>query len=316
MRIVIVTPARRGLRAGNRITSLRYAALLRGQGHEVRVRRQYGGEENCDVLFALHAVKSAEAIRRSRAEAPERPIVLVLTGTDLYGEIDEPDQWVETLSTADRLVVLQPRALDRIPPSLRPQTHVILQSARPPQNPEPPDERHFDVCVIAHLRPIKDPLLTARAARLLPGHSRVRVLHVGRALDDEYRAAAEEERLENPRFHWLGAQRHGETLATLARSHLLAVTSVDEGGPTVVTEAVACGVGVLSTHTPAAVGLLGSDHPGLFPRGDARALADLLRRCEEEAPFLASLRARSVAAGPSVAPRREAADLRALLEAL
>lgn len=316
MRIVIVTPARRGSRAGNRITSLRYAALLRGQGHEVRVRRQYDGQESCDVLFALHAVKSAEAIRRSRAEAPERPIVLVLTGTDLYGEIDEPEQWRETLATADRLVVLQPRALDRIPPSLRARTRVILQSARPPRNPEPPDERHFDVCVIAHLRPIKDPLLTARAARLLPERSRVRVLHLGGALDEECQEAAEKEQLENPRFHWLGAKRHGETLATLARSRLLAVTSVDEGGPTVVTEAVACGVGVLSTHTPAAEGLLGNDHPGLFPRGDAPALADLLRRCEEEAPFLAELCARSEAARPSVAPRHEAADLRELLEAL
>ena len=141
-------------------------------------------------------------------------------------------------------------------------------------------------------------------------------MHLGSALDEESRVAAEVEQRENPRFHWLGPKRHREALETLARSRLLVVTSRDEGGPTVVTEAIACGVPVLSTETPAATGLLGDDHPGLFPRGDERALAELLERCEGDAEFLARLRARSEAAQPSVDPRREAADLSSLLSEL
>jgi len=316
MRIAIVTPALRGTRGGNRITALRYAALLRGLGHRVRVRGEWRGGEPCDLLLSLHALKSAEGIRRSRREAPDRPIVLVLTGTDLYGELGDRTRWRETLAAADRLVVLQPRAVASLPADLRPRAVVILQSARPPLDPGPPDESGFDVCVIAHLRAVKDPLLAARAARLLPERSRVRILHLGGALDEELRREAVAECSRNPRYRWLGERPHAETLATLARSRLLAVTSLHEGGPTVVTEAIACGVGVLSTHTPAAEGLLGANHPGLFPRGDAGALAALLRRAEEDPAFLASIRARSEAARPAVDPRREAADLRELVESL
>lgn len=316
MRIVIVTPALRGTRGGNRVTALRYAALLRGLGHRVRVRDEWRGGEPCDLLLTLHALKSEEGIRRSRLEAPDRPIVLVLTGTDLYGELGDRARWREILATADRLVVLQPRALDSLPADLRPRARVILQSARAPLDPGPLDESHFDVCVIAHLRAVKDPLLAARAARLLPESSRVRVLHLGGVLDEDLRKEAEAECRRNPRYRWLGERPHAETLATLARTRLLVVTSVHEGGPTVATEALACGVGVLSTHTPAAEGLLGRDHPGLFPRGDAGALATLLRRAEEDPAFLASIRARSEMARPAVDPGREAADLRELVESL
>ena len=277
-KILIVTPSIRGTRAGNRITSLRHASLLRQLGCHVHVHHGYEPGE-WDVLFALHAVKNADAIHRSKREAPERPVVLILTGTDIYGGIEESPEGRRALEEADRLVILQPRAMDQVPEALRGKTRLILQSARPPQLELPVDEEHFDVCVIAHLRPIKDPLLTARAVRRLPTRSRIRVVHVGGALDEESRRVVEAEQASNDRFSWQGAKRHGETLSILARSRLLVVTSHNEGGPTVVTEAFACGVPVLSTRIPAAEGLLGVDHPGLFPTGDEEALASLLLRC-------------------------------------
>ena len=61
--IHIVTPAPRGSRKGNRITADRYAQLLRALGHHVTVGTD---ERDCDLLLALHARKSAPAMRRFR----------------------------------------------------------------------------------------------------------------------------------------------------------------------------------------------------------------------------------------------------------
>ena len=315
MRILIVTPAEPGSRVGNRITALRQAALLRGLGHQVRVRAEYD-DWPCDVLFALHARKSAAAIARSRREAPRRPIVLILTGTDIYQNLDSEPTALEALELADALGMLQARMLERIPAELRGKAHLVLQSAHPPEHLTAPDPEFFDVCVIAHLRPVKDPLLTARASRHLPASSLIRVRHVGRALDDAAREEVLREQRENPRFRWLGEKRHDETLAILSGSRLLSLTSKSEGGPAVLSEALACRIPILATRIPATEGLLGDDHPGLFPVGDERALAALLERSEAEPSFLAELRRKSEELSPAVSPEREVEELRKLLVAV
>jgi hypothetical protein len=55
-----------------------------------------------------------------------------------------------------------------------------------------------------YLREVKDPFRTALASRLLPSSSRLRVLHVGKALSDDMAEAARAEADVNPRYHWLG----------------------------------------------------------------------------------------------------------------
>ncbi|MFT7668877.1 MAG: putative glycosyltransferase (TIGR04348 family) [Planctomycetota bacterium] len=313
MRILIVTPAAKGTRLGNRVTALRVAGLLRYLGHKVRVRSNWEADGS-DVLFALHARKSAEALNQSRGSATTQKRVLILTGTDVYGDLEKDTVAQESLRIADRVVVLQPRALQCLPTTVQSKSRVIRQSARGIAG--TPDPLHFDICVLAHLRPVKDPLLTARAARLLPQSSRIRVRNVGSALDNASREEAENEQAQNPRFEWLGELRHPETLGVLSKSQLMVVTSHSEGGPAVVTEAIACGIPVLSTRIPAAEGLLGDDHPGLFPVGDEKALAVLLERCESDPSFIAELRERSVKLLPTVDPCREAQDLKQLLAEL
>ncbi len=315
VRITIVTPAARGTRIGNRVTALRMASLLRHLGHHVRVVTEWR-EDDSEVLFALHARKCAQALKSSLETTPDRPRILVLTGTDVYGAIDTDPASVQSLEIADQIVVLQASALDRLSPETRLKSRVILQSARGPATPMEAAPERFDVCVIAHMREVKDPLLTARAARQLPPSSRIRVRHVGRALDPEFQRLAEDELRLNPRFEWLGAISHGATLEVLASSRLLVLTSENEGGPAVITEAIACGVPVLSTRIPAAEALLGPLHPGLFARGDATALLELLERCETNPVFLEELRRRSEELLPSVDPCREVADLRRLLNSL
>jgi hypothetical protein len=126
----IVTPAPRGSRTGNRVTALRWAKRLRELGHRVRVTEQLGAEAP-DCLVALHAVKSAPSVARCRERSPRTPIIVALTGTDLYGSLLGSESARSALAGASRLVALQPLAVDVLPASLRAKTRVIYQSAAP-----------------------------------------------------------------------------------------------------------------------------------------------------------------------------------------
>ena len=85
-RIAIVTPARAGTRNGNRHTAQRWAAHLRAAGHRVSVDTAWNGRP-CDLLVALHARRSHESILDYRKQSPTGPLVVVLTGTDLYKDL-------------------------------------------------------------------------------------------------------------------------------------------------------------------------------------------------------------------------------------
>jgi putative glycosyltransferase (TIGR04348 family) len=289
MKISLVTPAPAGSRKGNRVTALRWAHFLRELGHRVRVRTEYAGER-CDVLVALHAGRSAASVRRFHEMHPDAPLVVCLTGTDLYDQMRTSPEARQSLELASRLIVLQPLGIEELPAHLRPRARVIYQSVPPPRFHVTPRQDVFEVCVLGHLREVKDPLRTAQAARLLPATSRQRVLHLGAALSPDLAAAARAEQAANPRYRWLGELPRWRALRVLARCRLLVLTSRLEGGANVISEALAVSVPVISSHIPGSVGLLGSDYPGYFPYGKTQALADLLHRAETDAAFYQALR--------------------------
>ncbi len=306
MKIQIVTPAPPGTSHGNRITALRWARILRRLGHRVSISQVYRNEV-CDLLIALHARRSYPSINRFHHEQPEVPIVVALTGTDLYRDLGRDRAARASLELATRIVVLQPRALEKLPPKLRAGARVIHQSVEAiRQTTNTPTAHHnFDVCVIGHLRSVKDPFRAALAARALPPDSRICILQIGGALTRQVERQARREARINHRYRWLGELSRSRTLRILARCRLCVISSRIEGGANILSEAIVTEVPVLASRIDGNVGILGSDYPGLFGAGKTHELARLLRRAEMDPKFLTELRSRIRKLSPLFNPSRE-----------
>lgn len=314
MKIILVTPAPANIHTGNRTTADRWACLLKELGNEVRVAQEWNGEE-CDLLIALHARRSFSSMQRFRDAHASAPLILALTGTDVYGGLESAEA-KRSLELATRIVVLQELAAEAVPENARGKVRVIYQSAEPPSTLPPREERCFQVCVLTHLRSVKDPLRAAYAVRDLPASSRIAVKHAGAALEPDFEKEVETEQRTNPRYRWLGALTREEAMDLLARSHLLALTSKLEGGANVVSEAIAVGTPVISSLIPGSVGILGKDYPGYFPVGDSTALREMLKRAESDDCFYRDLQQQVARLKPLVSPVRERKTWQALLNEL
>ena len=314
MKIQLITPAPLSINNGNKITALRWARILRRLEHQVDLGQTYDGARS-DLLIALHARRSYESIQRFHELNPNLPLIVALTGTDLYRDIRKSRKARRSLAIATRLVVLQKMALVELPKRFHSKTRVIYQSAEQYDgNPPASNDGIFKVCVIGHLRKEKDPFRTALATRQLPSHSRIKILHVGHALDGTLEKWARAETHSNPRYRWVGAWPHWKTRKALAESHLLSLTSRIEGSSNVLSEALASSVPVVASRIPGLVGTLGKDFPGYFPAGDTRRLASLLIKSESDRRFYQLLKRHCSRLAHLVDPLRELDAWRRLIE--
>jgi putative glycosyltransferase (TIGR04348 family) len=306
--VCLVTPGTRDANNGNWRTAARWAAMLR-ERYRVIVQTGWDGAP-ADILVALHGRRSASSIRAFR-ERSGNPIALVLTGTDLYRDMDTGPEVAASLDMADQVVVLQENALEVLPPRWRAKSRVIFQSARF-LAPRRKARGRLDCVAIGHLRDEKDPGTLFRAIEALPKDAPpITVRHIGAALDADLGRAATELGQRDPRYRYLGALPHGLTRSALARAHLLIHPSKMEGGANVIVEALTSGTPVLASRISGNVGMLGADYPGYFPAGDAQALARMLVRAAQDPHWLREL---NVAAARRKPLFRRAAEARPLLQ--
>src|SRR5712692_3127962 len=314
MKIALITPAGARSRSGNRHTAVRWAALLRALGHKVRVSVSWDGQP-ADVMIALHARRSHASILRFRERFPDSPLVVVLTGTDLYRDIHGDRDAQASLALADRLIVLQEMGRLELPVRFRRKTRVIYQSAQVHAYRAAPSRR-FRVAVIGHLREEKDPFRTALALAHLRDLPEIEVVHLGEALSPDMAREARRLMRSDPRYRWLGNVPHWAALHWLSRSHVLVVSSRMEGGANVICEAAAAGVPVIASRVSGNVGMLGRGYPGYYPLADERSLARQIRRAARDPGHYARLKRLVAARRALFRPAAEREGLRSLLAEL
>lgn len=276
MKITLITPYAGRSRSGNRNTAYRYAHFLRQLGHQVAIQVSWDGHP-ADMMLALHARRSHESIRRFAENHPERPLVLTLTGTDLYRDIRQDASAQLSMRLATRMIVLQEMGLNELSQEQRDRTRVIYQSVAP-QKPRPRLKKYFQVCIIGHLRAEKDPFRCAYALRHLPPSLGIRVIQLGGALEPAMTQEARALMQQDSRYLWLGELPHWRAMQKLAQSHLMVISSRMEGGANVISESVAAGVPVIASDISGNIGMLGKDYGGYYPLENEAALAERLNQ--------------------------------------
>lgn len=267
-----------------------------------RIVAELGG--NLDLAVVLHAYRSAAIVAHSKARFPSRPVLLVITGTDLYQHGDTT-ACQRSFALADRIVVAQPTMIRDLPVKYRSKTESIFQSATASSLPRPTRPRQLRVVVFGHLRQVKDPFRAAMAVRQLPTTSKIVVEHYGTALHPSMENRAIAETARNTRYRWLGEVTRGEVRRKLATAWLMVLSSRMEGGANVLSEAVAAHTPLLASRIPGTTGLLGEHYKGLFEVGDTHHLRQLLNDCETNPSFYRHLQSQVAAKAHLVSRPRE-----------
>jgi putative glycosyltransferase (TIGR04348 family) len=306
--ITIVTPSLAVANNGNWQTAARWARMLRGPYRVRIVTTWQGGDAPPDLLIALHARRSASSIAAFAAAHPQRPLIVALTGTDLYRDIAIDAAAHRSLQLATRLIVLNPIGARQLPPKFRAKATVVVQSA--PLRSAARKPRQFTVAVVGHLRNEKNPQLLWRVIEGWPAEVPLRVVHAGRALDPALGRQARRVAQRDVRYTWLGDQPRGHVRRRVAAAHVLLHPSVMEGGALAVIEAVTAHTPVIGSRIDGNVGLLGARYPGWFAPDDADAARALLLRAATQSRFLERLASQCDRRAYFFEPAREQRDLR------
>jgi putative glycosyltransferase (TIGR04348 family) len=314
--IAIVTPYLAEANNGNWRTAHRWRLLLTKR-YEIIVQNVWPlrPARDVDALIVLHALRSAKSAQDFRAEFPGRPLIVTLTGTDLYRDLKDSAKAIDTLAAADALIVLQDDAITHVPTEFRRKTHVIYQSATP-LTPAKKSRIPLNCVVVGHLRSEKDPETIFRWIESLPASLPLRILHIGAPLDEKLAAKARCLCTHDARYRWAGALPHGLTRAAIKRADVLIHPSIMEGGANVIVEAISSGTPVIASHMSGNIGMLGPDYPGYFPVGDAEALRSIVERCIDDANFVSRLNTACAARAKLFLPEIERAGLCRMIDEL
>ena len=287
LKIEIVTPAPPGTLHGNRFTALRWHKFLMLLKHHTTITEEWSGQA-CDVLIALHGLRSFFSIQQFKKAHPNLPVILIMTGTDIYRDLHKSNKVVKSMEMADAIVILQPSAINELPERFHDKVRVIYQSIKGVTKKAPP-KRYFLATIIGHLRTEKDPFCAAQSLAKLPSDSRLQLVHLGSAMSPDFQQEALSIEKSSSRYRWLGELSHAKTMQWLSRSHVMIISSIMEGGAHVVSEAIAIGTPVIASDIPGNRGLLGDSYPGFYPVGDRVALSQLLTRVESDPGFYQNL---------------------------
>jgi putative glycosyltransferase (TIGR04348 family) len=318
--VVIVSPALASANNGNWHTAARWARFLRAR-FDVHITLQWpildvsvdvsAGSDPLrapDMLIALHARRSAASIAAYAAQFPKRPLIVALTGTDVYRDIHADAAAKRSLDLATHLITLQDQAALELAARMRNKVTAIYQSA-PRLVPAASKPKQLTAVMVGHMRDEKDPLTYMRAARALAGDARVRFIQIGDAIEPHFATEARATELANPHYRWLGGLPRAQTRQWIKRAHLLVIPSRMEGGANVIIEAVQSGTPVLASRMSGNIGMLGEQYSGYFTIESDKELSELLLKCMGYQGFYKALAQQCKARSKLFEPGKESAAL-------
>ena len=151
------------------------------------------------------------------------------------------------------------------------------------------------------------------AVRSLPSSSKIQVQHFGHAHTSAWALKARFETARNPRYQWQGGLKQQQWFSQLQRSQLMVLSSLQEGGANVISEALIAQRPILASYIPGNIGLLGKNYPGYFDAGDTLALRNLLLKAENDSKFFATLSLACLKRQPLFSASHEQSSWRRLL---
>ena len=151
------------------------------------------------------------------------------------------------------------------------------------------------------------------SCHILCAHEDPQVLHYGKAHGPEWALQAEAEMRVNSRYRWKGEVSAGQVRQAFLRAHLMVISSLQEGGANVVSEALVAGVPIIASDIIGNIGLLGRDFGGYFRVGDETSLAERIRRAEVDERYIKSLERQGRALAPMFTPEQELSAWQKLL---
>jgi len=332
MRLLIFVPEQSAA-TGNLITAARLQTGLAGQGITAAVAqipdndphsayRQACHEFEPDVVLLLHAWRTGRAWLADFAEQP-LPAAVLLTGTDIHGGIDDPQQGptIRAVLDAAGLILSQNRlsVAELQQSSWRDKIHWLPPAVELGNEPYPLRANHSipaDAVLFLHpagIRPVKANLeLLHLCDPLAARHKTFRLAFCGPVLDHDYAERFFAALAGRPWAAWLGVIPPAAMAAALSEADVVLNHSCSEGLTGALLEALAVGRAILARNIPGNAAIIDHGNNGLLYDRDERFL-----ELAEALLSDAALRQRLAAARrPVLSPQHEAAVLSALLRQL
>jgi glycosyltransferase involved in cell wall biosynthesis len=247
VKVAIITPHFLQAATGNAVTVQRLERHLSSAGVTVKV---FSLDESSspeitlavklfspDVIHAFHAVRCGPLAAFLAGEL-NRPFIVTITGTDLYGDkatsagISEKD----VFEKASAVVTFQQAIGERVSalfPAAAGNVVVVHQGVELPENQveEQSGETGFTFFLPAGLRPVKNVLFPLMPLfKLHARYPQVRLVLAGPPIDPEYSETVMEAVGANPFSSWIGEIRHSEMSRHYRSANVILNTSLSEGG--------------------------------------------------------------------------------------
>ncbi len=290
--IKIYSPSRDSAVTGNYVTSKRYAYHLQNLGYRVFVYNGFEEKVNVEGVrcaFVLHAEKGSHVIKELAAK--NVPVVLVLTGTDLYRDIistknSKKERCFRSIQLASAIVVLHENAVSdllKVVSFPRERIFVVLQSVVDFKKRTFlfKKKNHYKILLLSNIRKEKGIIVAISGflefQKNIDARTKFTLDHIGGVLDQGYFKKITNLLEGVKSVSFLGSIEKDKLQTMLASYDLLLHSSFIEGGSLVIQEAQNAGLPIIASDISCHAALLGSAYVGLHSVGSAKDVSEKLK---------------------------------------